>query len=71
MAEECKSEPMEQDDKKSEVKQEVKEEEERPSTPGTQSSPASGQTKRKSRLNIVSYTESLSSIFLWFETWDD
>ncbi|XP_066489479.1 histone acetyltransferase p300 [Tiliqua scincoides] len=47
MAEECKSEPVEQDDKKSEVKQEVKEEEERPSTPGTQSSPASGQTKRK------------------------
>ncbi|KAL7982444.1 hypothetical protein Chor_010042 [Crotalus horridus] len=47
LADECKSEPMQQEEKKPEMKQEVKEEEERPSTPGTQSSPASGQSKRK------------------------
>ncbi|KAH0616852.1 hypothetical protein JD844_028280 [Phrynosoma platyrhinos] len=47
LIEECKSESTEQEEKKPEVKQEVKEEEERPSTPGTQSSPASGQSKRK------------------------
>lgn len=49
MSEECKSEPTEQEEKKPEMKSEVKEEEERPSTPGTQSSPASGQSKRKSK----------------------
>ncbi|KAL8221855.1 UNVERIFIED_CONTAM: hypothetical protein K2H54_074576, partial [Gekko kuhli] len=47
MSDECKSEPAEQEEKKPEMKSEVKEEEERPSTPGTQSSPASGQSKRK------------------------
>ncbi|XP_077686656.1 histone acetyltransferase p300 isoform X2 [Eretmochelys imbricata] len=44
---ECITAPMEQEEKKPEVKSEMKEEEERPNTPATQSSPAPGQSKRK------------------------
>lgn len=47
--EECKPDPMEQEEKKSEVKTEVPEGEERPTTPATQSSPAAGQSKKKSK----------------------
>lgn len=46
---ECIPEPMEQEEKKPEVKTEMKEEEDRPNTPATQSSPAPGQSKRKSK----------------------
>lgn len=47
--EECKPDPMEQEEKKSEVKTEIPEGEERPTTPATQSSPAAGQSKKKSK----------------------
>uniref|UniRef100_A0A672TTZ6 histone acetyltransferase n=1 Tax=Strigops habroptila TaxID=2489341 RepID=A0A672TTZ6_STRHB len=47
VVEECKPEPIEQDEKKSEVKTEIPEGEERPTTPATQSSPAAGQSKKK------------------------
>ncbi|NXX40585.1 EP300 acetyltransferase, partial [Tricholaema leucomelas] len=47
VVEECKPDPMEQEEKKSEVKAEVAEGEERPTTPATQSSPAAGQSKKK------------------------
>lgn len=47
--EECKPDPMEQEEKKSEVKTEISEGEERPTTPATQSSPAAGQSKKKSK----------------------
>lgn len=49
VVEECKPDPMEQEEKKSEVKTEVPEGEERPTTPATQSSPAAGQSKKKSK----------------------
>ncbi|XP_010288178.1 PREDICTED: histone acetyltransferase p300, partial [Phaethon lepturus] len=45
--EECKPDPMEQDEKKSDVKTEIPEGEERPTSPATQSSPAAGQSKKK------------------------
>uniref|UniRef100_G1NHW7 histone acetyltransferase n=1 Tax=Meleagris gallopavo TaxID=9103 RepID=G1NHW7_MELGA len=45
--EECKPDPMEQEEKKTEVKTEMPEGEERPTTPATQSSPAAGQSKKK------------------------
>uniref|UniRef100_A0A8C9G6T4 histone acetyltransferase n=1 Tax=Pavo cristatus TaxID=9049 RepID=A0A8C9G6T4_PAVCR len=45
--EECKPDPMEQEEKKTEVKTEMTEGEERPTTPATQSSPAAGQSKKK------------------------
>ncbi|XP_009869101.1 PREDICTED: LOW QUALITY PROTEIN: histone acetyltransferase p300-like, partial [Apaloderma vittatum] len=47
IVEECKPDPMEQEEKKPEVKSEVPEGEERPTTPATQSSPAAGQSKKK------------------------
>lgn len=47
--EECKPDPMEQEEKKTEVKTEMTEGEERPTTPATQSSPAAGQSKKKSK----------------------
>lgn len=40
---------MEQEEKKTEVKTEIPEGEERPTTPATQSSPAAGQSKKKSK----------------------
>lgn len=49
-AEECKQEPMEADEKKPEVKGEVKEEEDTTNS-ATQSSPASGQSRKKSTYN--------------------
>uniref|UniRef100_A0A8C8AH90 histone acetyltransferase n=1 Tax=Otus sunia TaxID=257818 RepID=A0A8C8AH90_9STRI len=47
VVEECKPDQMEQEEKKAEVKTEVPEGEERPTTPATQSSPAAGQSKKK------------------------
>ena len=47
--EECKPDPMEQEEKKTEVKTEMTEGGERPTTPATQSSPAAGQSKKKSK----------------------
>uniref|UniRef100_A0A8U8BYS5 histone acetyltransferase n=1 Tax=Geospiza parvula TaxID=87175 RepID=A0A8U8BYS5_GEOPR len=47
VVEECKPDPMEQEEKKPEIKTEVPEGEERPTTPATQSSPAAGQSKKK------------------------
>lgn len=61
VVEECKPDPMEQEEKKAEVKSEMKDEEERPSTPATQSSPAAGQSKRKSKQENYSVSETLTS----------
>ncbi|XP_028935153.1 histone acetyltransferase p300 isoform X2 [Ornithorhynchus anatinus] len=47
VAEDCKLEPMESEEKAAEGKTEIKEEEDQPSTPATQSSPAPGQSKKK------------------------
>ncbi|KAF4798314.1 histone acetyltransferase [Turdus rufiventris] len=47
VVEECKPDPMEQEEKKPEMKTEVPEGEDQPTTPATQSSPAAGQSKKK------------------------
>lgn len=57
--EECKPDPIEQEEKKPEMKTEVPEGEERPTTPATQSSPAAGQSKKKSKQKDRFYLNSL------------
>lgn len=59
VAEECKPDPMEQEEKKPEMKTEVPEGEDRPTTPATQSSPAAGQSKKKSKQKHCFYLNSL------------
>lgn len=59
VVEECKPDPMEQEEKKPEIKTEVPEGEERPTTPATQSSPAAGQSKKKSKQKDCFYLNSL------------
>lgn len=49
VVEERKPDPVEQEEKKPEIKTEVPEGEERPITPATQASPAAGQSKKKSK----------------------